>query len=97
MQLAQAPPLGTGVAHESAVEHTVDLPVGATLVVYSDGLVERPDADLDGQLALLREVVHVHSDPALGGAQQVADTILGVLVPDPAAAADDVAILVIRR
>lgn len=98
LHLTETPPLGTGLAHALAVEHTLRLPVGATLVAYSDGLVERPDADLDAQLALLREVVHVHSDPALArAAQQVADAILGVLIPDPAAADDDVALMVVRR
>lgn len=98
LEITQTPPLGTGLAHTLAVEHTVDLAAGATLVAYSDGLVERHNADLDDQLALLREVVHVHSNPALDRRpQQVADAVLGVLVPDPAAAEDDVALLVVRR
>lgn len=98
LQLADAPPLGIGVAHSLAVEHTLVLPPGSVLVAYSDGLVERHDRDLTSQLALLLEVVERCADPAVGAsAQQVADAILAALVPVPEQADDDVCLMVVRR
>jgi serine phosphatase RsbU (regulator of sigma subunit) len=98
LQIADAPPLGTGVAHALAREHRLTLPDGAVLIAYSDGLVERPDADLGVQLALLRETVTVHCDPAHSRtAQQMADAILHALVPEPSSAQDDVCLMVVRR
>ncbi len=98
LALADAPPLGTGLAHALAAEHRVELPTGAALVAYSDGLVERPDADWTDQLAVLRGLVAVHTDPDLqSSAEDVADAVLHSLVPDRDAALDDVALLVVRR
>lgn len=98
LPLADAPPLGTGVAHVHAAVHVDELPPGAVLVAYSDGLVERHGTPLDAQIALLREIVDRACDPArAASAQQVADEILQALVPDPALADDDVCLLVVRR
>ncbi|MGY1748582.1 SpoIIE family protein phosphatase [Modestobacter sp. SYSU DS0511] len=35
--------------------HTVEVPAGSTLVAYTDGLIERPGADMDTGIALLVE------------------------------------------
>jgi sigma-B regulation protein RsbU (phosphoserine phosphatase) len=98
LQLASAPPLGTGVAPAHAVDVKEVLPPGAVLVAYSDGLVERPDQNLDDQLRLLQASVTLACDPArAGSATQIASEILASLVPDPQRAHDDVCLLVVRR
>jgi phosphoserine phosphatase RsbU/P len=96
---ATAPPLGTGVVGQHATVDEIQLPVNALLVAYSDGLVERRGCNLDDQLALLRALVERAYDPSLPDAtpENLVETILNVLVPDPATARDDVCILVVRR
>ncbi|HVE97959.1 MAG TPA: PP2C family protein-serine/threonine phosphatase [Mycobacteriales bacterium] len=92
---ATAPPLGTGLRTLSAT-HEVMLPMGATLVAYSDGLVERPGCDLDAQLELVRRIVHTATQGGCGP-DEVADAIVAAMVPDSARARDDVCVVVIRR
>ena len=72
-------------------DHTVDLPDDHTLLLVTDGLVERRDIDLDEGIERLREAL---SD--LGGTplEQLLDTVLARLVPE--AGADDVAIVAVR-
>jgi serine phosphatase RsbU (regulator of sigma subunit) len=94
---ADAPPLGVGAA-DGVSTHTEQLPVGAVLVAYSDGLVERHGADYEAQLALLQGVVTTACDPTrAAGAPAIAAEILGTLIPEPERAEDDVCLLVIRR
>lgn len=94
---ADAPPLGVGAAQD-VVAHTEELPVGAVLVAYSDGLVERHGADFDDQLALLLGVVTAACDPdRAAGAPAIAAEILDTLIPEPDRAEDDVCLLVMRR
>lgn len=98
LKLADAPPLGTGLAHALARDHVEQLPPRAILVAYSDGLIERHHADFDEQLALLRDVVDVACDPTRAGTPQtIAAEILHALVPRPDQADDDVCLLVVRR
>lgn len=95
---ADAPALGTGLAHTSPTEHVATLPSGAVLVAYSDGLIERRGADFDDQLALLTGVVQRACDPGRAGTpESIAVEILDALIPDPDGAEDDVCLLVIRR
>ena len=93
---ATVPPLGTGMSRLSTT-HEVMLPVGATLVAYSDGLIERPGRDLDTQLELVRRIVHTAVQSADCRAGEIADAVVKALVPDPATARDDVCVVVIRR
>ncbi len=65
---------------------------GATLLLYTDGLVERRGADLDRGLGLLRSTVEA-AGPA-GGPEALCDRVLADLVGDRLA--DDVALLAIR-
>jgi serine phosphatase RsbU (regulator of sigma subunit) len=98
LEPASSPPLGVGVAGELAAEHRIVLPLGAVLVAYSDGLVERHTESLDEQLDLLQTTVTVACDPARSGsATDIAGEILDTLMPDPASAEDDVCLLVVRR
>jgi serine phosphatase RsbU (regulator of sigma subunit) len=95
---SETPPLGVGIAGDLSAEHQLVLPPGAILIAYSDGLIERRGNDLDAQLALLTSVVSTACDPARQGtASDIAAEILNALVPDPAAAEDDVCLLVVRR
>ena len=98
LEPASSPPLGVGVAGELAAEHRIVLPLGAVLVAYSDGLVERHTESLDEQLDLLQTTVTVACDPARSGsATDIAGEILDTLMPDPDSAEDDVCLLVVRR
>lgn len=98
LDVTDAPPLGTGLAHAAAREHHAVLPAGAVLVAYTDGLVERRRSDVGDGLgrltdAVARNVGRKDTDGADGVAQAVLDT----LVADPDQAEDDVCLLVVRR
>lgn len=81
-----------GVETEPRSQAAQSLPVGSTLICYTDGLVERRDRDLDEGVAALAAVV------ARLGADSVdtlAEHVLAAMVP-PGGCDDDVALLVIR-
>jgi len=64
---------------------------GATVVLYTDGLVERPGEHIDTGLDRLAEVVRgASTDP-----QEICDLVLDQMVPE-AGAPDDVALLTLR-
>ncbi|WP_392675414.1 SpoIIE family protein phosphatase [Streptomyces sp. LN785] len=87
-------PLGisTDFEDEEFAETRLDLVPGETLVLYTDGLVEVPGADIDaGVRALMYEV---STGPA--NAQALADHLSDRL-KERWAAGDDVALLVLRR
>jgi serine phosphatase RsbU (regulator of sigma subunit) len=67
------------------------LPAGSTLLLFTDGLVERRGSDLDAGTDRLRRAV-----ADLGGAplEELCDTLLSRLVPG--AGEDDVALLAVR-
>jgi putative methionine-R-sulfoxide reductase with GAF domain len=83
------PPLGAvaGVRRRSAA---VDVPPGAVLCFYTDGLVERRNVPLDDRIGRLCETV------AEAPPQEVCARVMGALV-GPEVPADDVAVLVVRR
>ncbi|ANW17063.1 serine/threonine-protein phosphatase [Streptomyces clavuligerus] len=70
---------------------TVELDPGQTLLLYTDGLVEQPGADLDDGLQLLTELVR--NGP--GDLQRLADHLCEVV--DERGGDDDVALLLLRR
>jgi PAS domain S-box-containing protein len=72
-------------------ERTTPLPAGSTLVLYTDGLVERRAAGLDEGIARLAATVRDAGDAP---ADAVADAILREL--GPASHEDDVALLVLK-
>jgi serine phosphatase RsbU (regulator of sigma subunit) len=89
--LTEAPELLLGAgSDQSRTTHAVTLPAGSTLLLYTDGLVERHDRDLDRGLALLRECAAGLADKPL---EQLCDELPAQLVPDPS---DDVCILALR-
>ncbi|MFD7969653.1 SpoIIE family protein phosphatase [Streptomyces clavifer] len=87
-------PLGISTAFrdEEYPETRLDLVPGETLVLYTDGLVEEPGADVDAGVAAL---IHEVSDgPA--GAEELADHLSDRLW-ERWGSGDDVALLVLRR
>jgi serine phosphatase RsbU (regulator of sigma subunit) len=70
--------------------HTLDLPPGAVVVLYTDGLVERRSATLDDGLARLLAVA---PDLARRPVDELCDEILDRLEPD---LTDDIALLAFR-
>jgi anti-sigma regulatory factor (Ser/Thr protein kinase) len=89
---ANSVPLGlrTGVARPEA---TVELPVGALLMLYTDGLVERRAESIDEGLARLCDAVR--GQPAVAS-RQVVDRVVDQLLPGRDHH-DDVAILCAQR
>ncbi len=85
---AAGPPLGTGALTFATA--TVAMPPGTTLVLYTDGLVERRDRDIDDGIAILMR--------HLGGAGSPANIVPEDLVARmlPQGPDDDVAILLAR-
>ncbi|MEW2381507.1 GAF domain-containing SpoIIE family protein phosphatase [Micromonospora sp. NPDC047707] len=83
------PPLGTGRRRPQRHTTTVDVPRGAVLVAYTDGLIERRGELFDTGLARLTEAV------PLAPVGTVATTIMATL--DAERPADDIALLAIRR
>ena len=69
------------------------LPSGSTLLLYTDGLVERRDRSIDEQIDRIAEVV---TDTADLSVEHVADEVLRRLAPE-SGYDDDVAIVVYRR
>jgi anti-sigma regulatory factor (Ser/Thr protein kinase) len=88
VQAAVGPPLGTG-AHGYRTG-TVPFPPGAGLLLYTDGLVERRDSDLDVGIHRLRETVRAAGAEDL---ERLADAVMAV---HDGARDDDVAVLVVR-
>ncbi|MEU3600349.1 SpoIIE family protein phosphatase [Streptomyces sp. NPDC006798] len=83
------PPLGLGGLPFETLE--LRLPEGSTLVLYTDGLVEDRDRDIDQGLALLRDTLSGHGDRT---PDETCDAVLRALLPENPR--DDVALLVGR-
>ncbi len=64
---------------------------GTTLVLYTDGLIERRGESLDAGLERLRDVAGAEYD----GLEQMSDAIVGQLIPS-SGAPDDVALLLVH-
>ncbi|MDX6627958.1 MAG: hypothetical protein QOH00_204, partial [Gaiellales bacterium] len=91
LALALAPPLGY-VQASAICEATVELPAGATLVAYTDGLVERRGWSIDTGIDLLASVVGSSSSLA---AAPLADRIFEEVAPH-IGSNDDIALLIVR-
>jgi len=82
-------PLGVGGMPFEAAEFHV--PEGSRLVLFTDGLVERRDRDIDAGLALLRGALEGRPGRT---PEETCDDVLDAMLPDPPT--DDVALLVAR-
>lgn len=83
-------PLGAGEGSERQTQEVRVTP-GSTLVLYTDGLIERRRRPLDDGFTKLAQVV----DPAAGDPEQTCETIVQQLLGE-GRPADDVAILVMH-
>ncbi len=72
-------------------ERLLDLEPGSTVLLYSDGLVERRTADLDHGIARLADALARHGELA---PEEVCDRLLADVAPGPND--DDIALLVLR-
>ncbi|MFH0180301.1 SpoIIE family protein phosphatase [Streptomyces cacaoi] len=88
LELPTGPPLGLGGLPFETAEF--DVPEGSVLALYTDGLLQAPDRDLDDGLALLRQALAGRGRPL----EEMCDGVLRRLLPDRPA--DDVALLVAR-
>ncbi|MGP4052914.1 PP2C family protein-serine/threonine phosphatase [Streptomyces sp. 2A115] len=89
---ATDPPLGARAEHVPRPQARTPFAEGATLVLYTDGLIERRTEDIDTGLARLADSLtrHQHSDP-----EALADALLTDLLP-PTGNTDDTALIVLR-
>lgn len=86
-------PLGVGdILYEQA---TSVIPPGATLVLYTDGLIETPGSDIEDQLT---ELTSTLTDLFLAAPdlEAAADHVLSALLPDSDGHNDDVTLLLTR-
>jgi len=89
VDLPAGPPLGLGgLPFESA---ELALPEGTVLALFTDGLIESRERDVDAGHELLREALAVRSESL----DESCDRVLHTLLP-PGGAADDVALLLAR-
>ncbi|SEB81193.1 SpoIIE family protein phosphatase [Streptomyces sp. TLI_105] len=89
LDLPAGPPLGLGGLPFESVE--VEVPEGAVLVLYTDGLVESRDRDIDAGIRALCEAV---SRPGRDPLEHLCDRVTAALLPRPPE--DDAALLLIR-
>ena len=77
-------PLGVRLGNEHRTAADAVLPVGARLLLYTDGLVERRDSSLDARIdGLVSEVEARAGEPVEAMVENLADTMLqGLQVPD---------------
>jgi len=89
LDAAGGAPLGTGPL--SLLESVVDVPAGALVALYTDGLVERRDNDLDDGIDTLAAVLGAHD----GELDDLPPSLVSALLPD--GPDDDVAVLLASR
>ena len=92
LDLAQAPPLGFA-SPEAVIEAEVALPRRATLLAYTDGVIERRDRVIDEGIERLEDALR-SADPDLS-ADELADKLIRE-VAEVTGADDDIALLVLR-
>ena len=84
-------PLGAGVADGGHYQATrLHVPRHSTLVLYTDGLIESPAADMSTAMARLARTLNSVSQLPV---TEACDTLLATLAPNPA---DDIAVLMAR-
>ena len=88
LDLPAGPPLGLGGLPFESTE--IDLPAGSVLALYTDGLVESRDHDIDIGLERLRRAL-THPATSL---DVTCDNVIKAMLPDRPA--DDVALLIAR-
>ncbi|WP_338674422.1 SpoIIE family protein phosphatase [Streptomyces sp. SCSIO 30461] len=89
LDLPAGPPLGLGGLPFDCFD--VELPVGSLMALFTDGLVESRDRDVDEGLATLKHVL-TGSSGSLG---DICDRVVAALLPD-GTTSDDSALLLVR-
>ncbi|WP_351237694.1 SpoIIE family protein phosphatase [Streptomyces sp. NPDC002133] len=89
---ATDPPLGARPEHSPRPQAESPFTEGATLVLYTDGLIERRREDIDAGLTRLAASLTRHQDT---DPETLADALLTDLMP-PAGPTDDTALVVLR-
>jgi anti-sigma regulatory factor (Ser/Thr protein kinase)/putative methionine-R-sulfoxide reductase with GAF domain len=90
MEVSAAPPLGT-LPYPTHEEHEVSLGPGETVLMYTDGLVERRGESLTAGLERLRATAGV-----VASAEEICQRVIDALVP-ALGAPDDVALVALRN
>jgi anti-sigma regulatory factor (Ser/Thr protein kinase) len=90
LDVESAPPLGLG-GRGSYPETTVVVDPGATLLLYTDGLIDRPDLPIDDGISRLLETAEANDDAEVN---EICDRILSAMVHGDAS--DDIAVLALR-
>ncbi|GAA4075248.1 ATP-binding SpoIIE family protein phosphatase [Actinomadura miaoliensis] len=89
------PPLGA--ASPPIDTASVNLPDGSLLVLYTDGLVEAADRDIDkGMAQLARTLSATARNGAAASLETVCDTLTAAFIPPSHRAGDDAALLLVR-
>ena len=89
---ATDPPLGARPEHVPRPQATMTFAPGDTLILYTDGLIERRDEDIDAGLTRLTDILATCTD---FGAEHLADALLARL-DLTSGANDDIAMVVVR-
>ena len=89
---ATDPPLATRPEHQAQAEAQHEFGPGDTLVLYTDGLVERRREVIDAGLGRLADSLSAHRTRR---PEDLADVLLRGLLPE-AEASDDTALIVVR-
>jgi serine phosphatase RsbU (regulator of sigma subunit) len=94
LDLPAGPPLGVGGMPFEETE--IELPEGSLLVLYTDGLVESRERDMDTGLNSMRKILsEAHGRPGPPPPlDSVCDSLIEALLPEPAR--DDAALLIAR-
>ncbi|MBB4913622.1 GAF domain-containing SpoIIE family protein phosphatase [Streptosporangium saharense] len=80
-----------GLGHPPRTDHRMDLAPGSTLLLYTDGLVDRPGRDVERAIGTTRELLATHGDRPLSELlETLADELAGPK------ADDDIALLAVR-
>jgi PAS domain S-box-containing protein len=90
---ATDPPLGTRPHHVPRPQAGLSYTCGDTLVLYTDGLIERRDEDIDASIVRLTTAMTQDRNP--GPPEQLADALLTRL-DVTGGAPDDIALVIIR-
>ncbi|ANP52693.1 PAS domain S-box-containing protein [Streptomyces griseochromogenes] len=88
VSMSAGPPLGVGGLPFEAIE--LELPEGSVVALYTDGLIEDRDRDVDHAVDELRRALGVRTDSL----ETLSDNVLKAVLPEQPT--DDVALLMVR-
>ncbi|MGW9026229.1 SpoIIE family protein phosphatase [Streptomyces sp. NPDC055722] len=90
LDLPAGPPLGLGGLPFETCD--IDLPEGSLLTLYTNGLLEARNGDVDAALADLHECLSVSADPL----DRTCHAVVEALLPTDRLPSDDIALLIAR-